>query len=207
MMKNKIKKEKAKILDKLSAFFSDFKKFITKGNVLDLAVGVVIGTAFTAIVNGLVQFIITPLITWCTGENSIADVSTVLRPADIDPETGEILKEALTIQWGAFLQAIINFLIIAFVVFVLVRTVLKIQKAIDIESKITELVQKKLDSNLPLTEFEEKWLTRKRKKDPKNAPRKKEPEVIEEEKVPQLSTTDKILTEILEILKKQPKPE
>ncbi len=202
-MKENEKKKTKKFKEKASGFFKDFKKFITRGNVLDLAVGVVIGSAFTAIVNGLVKFIITPLITLCTGENSIADVSTVLRPEVIDPETGEVVKEALTLQWGSFLQAVIDFIMIAFVVFIFVRIIMSVQKAMDFDGNMTETVQKKLDADIPLSEFEEKWLARKIKKDPEHAPGKKEPEQPAEPAVPELSSTDKLLTEILETLKKE----
>lgn len=120
----------AKIKDKIKAktekvtFFTDFKNFITKGNVLDMAVGVVVGTAFSAIVNGLVKNIITPVMTYFTSGVSINEWKYVLREAVAADEaagTAEVAEIAIT--YGIWLQAIIDFLIIALCVFVAVRII------------------------------------------------------------------------------------
>lgn len=103
------------------SFFSDFKKFITKGNVLDMAVGVVIATAFNAIVNGLVKYIITPFITYLTSGKSIEEWEFVLREAGTDAAGAEIAK--VSIQYGLWLQTIVDFLIIAFSIFLAVRVI------------------------------------------------------------------------------------
>ena len=89
-------------------FFEEFKKFIARGNVIDMAVGVVMGTAFTKIVNSLVTNIITPLISVITGKVNVADLAVTV-------------SEALVIPYGQFLQAIIDFLLIAFSVFCMVK--------------------------------------------------------------------------------------
>lgn len=120
-------------------FFQEFKKFITRGNVLDMAVGVIVGGAFTAIVNGLTNNILKPLINWILalilGNNGLESAVTVLSPAwvkdangaiVIDPETNQKvldLANSIYIDWGAFVSAIINFLLIAFVLFTIVRTI------------------------------------------------------------------------------------
>ena len=93
----------------MKKLFQDFKKFISKGNVFDLAIAVVIGTAFNAITNSLVKDIIMPLISLATGGVNVSEWKIVLVPAD---EINEIAETAIT--YGVFLQAIINFLIIAF---------------------------------------------------------------------------------------------
>ncbi len=99
-----------------SNFFQEFKKFISRGNVMDLAVGLIIGTAFTAIVKSLVNDIIMPIVGLAVGGVNFSDLKIVMRPA-----VGDVAELAFT--YGTFLQAIIDFLLIAFVVFILVRTV------------------------------------------------------------------------------------
>lgn len=101
-------------------FWKEFGEFIAKGNVLDLAVAVVIGGAFGAIVTSLTNDIIMPLVVWATGENSIADLSIELIPAMQG-------KEALTWNYGNFLQAVLNFFIIALTVFCFVKLVMKLK--------------------------------------------------------------------------------
>ena len=100
-------------------FWKEFKAFISKGNILDLAVAVVIGTAFNKIVSSLVNDIIMPLVTWALGANSLAGLSVVLRES-VDAN-GEIVQ--LTWNYGAFLQAIIDFLIIALTIFIVIKVV------------------------------------------------------------------------------------
>lgn len=121
-MKEKIKEKKAKIKKERVSFFSDFKKFITKGNVLDMAVAVVVATAFNAIVNGLVKQIITPLVTFFTSGVSINEWEYVLREEVLNAE-GAVEVSKISIQYGLWLQSILDFLIIAFTVFVLVRVI------------------------------------------------------------------------------------
>lgn len=89
--------------------WAEFKEFIMRGNVMDLAIGVVMGSAFTAIVNALVDAVIMPLITALTGNSTIDDLSVQIGSAQIG--------------YGLFLQAIIDFLIIAAVLFVLIKAV------------------------------------------------------------------------------------
>ncbi len=121
MKKNKEKKK--------SSFFKDFKAFITKGNILDLAVAVVIGGAFNAIITSLVNNVIMPLVGLFTGKASLAELDVWIRKPDyiLDPDTGlEVIVEgtgAGHIQYGLFLQAIVNFLIIALTIFIMVRVI------------------------------------------------------------------------------------
>ena len=125
MKKNKEKKK--------SSFWADFKAFITKGNILDLAVAVVIGGAFNAIITSLVNNIIMPLVGLLTGRASLADLDAWVKAPvyEKDPETGlEVIVDAGAghIQYGLFLQAIVNFLIIALTIFVVVRLIRKSQE-------------------------------------------------------------------------------
>ena len=97
-------------------FLDEFKKFISRGNVVDMAVGVIVGSAFTAIVNSLVKDVVTPFIGFITGGVDFTQMKYVITPA-----VGETPEVA--ILYGNFIQAIINFLIIAFVVFCMVKLI------------------------------------------------------------------------------------
>ncbi len=116
----------------MKKFFAEFKKFITRGNVVDMAVGVIVGSSFTAIVNGLSNNILKPLINWLLalifGADSLSEVYTVLQ-ATYD-ETGALdLAESIYIDWGAFINAVINFFLIAFVLFTLVKIINHVREA------------------------------------------------------------------------------
>ena len=130
MRKEKRKEQKEKLKKEKISFFTDFKKFITKGNVLDLAVAVVIGSAFNAIVTGLVKNIITPAMTYFTSGASIDEWEYVLRPETLD-EAGEVLEAEISIHYGLWIQAIIDFLIIAFCIFVAVRIIKKLERKLN----------------------------------------------------------------------------
>lgn len=101
-------------------FFKEFKEFINKGNVVDMAVGVVIATAFGNITKSLVADIIMPLVGLLTGGVSVSDLKYVLTPAVIDEAGVEIAAEN-AIRYGLFIQFIIDFLIIALAVFVFIK--------------------------------------------------------------------------------------
>ncbi len=111
----------------MKKFFTEFKKFITRGNVVDMAVGVIVGSAFTAIVNALSNNILKPIINWILalvfGADSLSEVFTFLKRVN-DPITGEaILTESIYIDWGAFINAVINFFLIALVLFTIVKLI------------------------------------------------------------------------------------
>ena len=101
----------------------DFRDFIARGNVVDLAVGVIIGGAFGAIVKSLVDQVIMPPIGFLTGGIDFSQLKLVLKPADAIAKTPEV-----AILYGAFLNTVITFLIIAFVIFLLVRAVSRLQR-------------------------------------------------------------------------------
>ena len=113
----------------IKKFFGEFKKFITRGNVLDMAVGVIVGGAFTAIINALSNNILKPLIDWLL--DSLSEIYTVLKPV-YDQTTGLLdLTQSIYIDWGAFINAIINFLLIAFVLFCIVKAINRLNDAKD----------------------------------------------------------------------------
>lgn len=108
----------------MKKFFQDFKAFINKGNVVDMAVGVVIATAFGAITKSLVADVIMPLISLATGNQSLADLRVTLVKPILD-EAGAVVTDGTYLNYGTFLQTIIDFLIIAFCVFVFIRVLNK----------------------------------------------------------------------------------
>ena len=134
-MRKKMEKGLKKMKQKGDGFFADFKKFITKGNVLDLAVAVVMATAFNAIVTGLVKYIITPLITYATSGVSINEWEWVIREASTNAAGVEIPK--ISVQYGLFLQAILDFLIIAFCIFLALRIIRNAERKLNAK-KIAE---------------------------------------------------------------------
>lgn len=107
-------------------FFAEFKEFISRGNVMDLAVGMIVGSAFTAIVNSLVNHIVMPIIGTIIGGINFDNLKIVITPAD---EAAGIAEAAIC--YGSFIQAIVNFLIIAFVIFVVVRSMNKFRAKLE----------------------------------------------------------------------------
>lgn len=111
----------------MKKFFADFKTFISRGNIVDMAVGVIIGSAFSAIVTALTNKIIMPLINLLLsigGENGLEKAYTFLKKVyDVNGELN--LTKSIYVDWGAFITAIINFFIIAFVLFLILKAVMK----------------------------------------------------------------------------------
>ncbi len=114
----------------MKGFLNEFKKFIMRGNVIDLAVGVIIGGAFQAIVNSLVNDIVSPVISLATKGINFADKFIVLSTDDVAFATVEAAKEAgyATLNYGSFITAVINFLIMATVIFLLVKGINKVSE-------------------------------------------------------------------------------
>ena len=121
----------------MKKFFGEFKKFITRGNVVDMAVGVIIGSSFTAIVNGLSNFVLKPFINWILalilGKESLSEMLTFLlkveKAEDVLDANGNVvgvamvpdLEQSIYIDWGSLINAIINFFLIAIVLFIIVK--------------------------------------------------------------------------------------
>lgn len=115
-------------------FFNDFKAFLSKGNVIDLALGVVIGGAFGKIITSLVNDIIMPLVSTITGSVSFTDLKWVIKPAD---ELNGITE--LSIRYGNFIQALVDFLIIGFFIFLTLRFIMKSHDSLkSLESNISK---------------------------------------------------------------------
>lgn len=128
---------------KKSSFFKDFRDFISRGNVVDMAVGVVIGGSFGKIVTGLVNYIINPFIGIFMKQGSLDTIKTVISEPEFDPAGLEIIPE-VAILWGTWIQTVIDFLITAFCIFVVVRVItaarnkLEAKKIAEAEAKAAE---------------------------------------------------------------------
>lgn len=110
----------------MKKFIKEFKTFITRGNVVDMAVGVIVGSSFTAIVNGMSNFILKPIINFFLalifGKDSLTEVYTFLQKTLLEDGTVD-LANSIYIDWGAFINAVLNFFIVAFVLFTIVKIV------------------------------------------------------------------------------------
>ncbi len=168
----------------MKKFFKEFKEFITRGNVLDMAVGIIIGGAFTAIITALVNNILTPLINWIPGADGTGALQLVLRDAVLDAE-GNVVTQALIIDFGAVISAIITFLITAFVLFLIVKTVNSVRAR---GEKLKEEHKKKKEAK------EEEVI--------EEAVQEAAQPAVEEVKV-SMSATDELLAEIRDLLKAQ----
>ena len=133
----------------MKKFWSEFKAFIAKGNVVDLAVAVIIGGAFNKIVSSLVNDVIMPLVSLAVGGADVTDWKWIIKPAEYDAN-GNVLVAESALKYGVFIQTIIDFLIIALTVFLIVK-LFKASKA-----KLNELGQTVVN--------ETKKLKKKRKK-------------------------------------------
>lgn len=111
----------------MKKFFGEFKEFIAKGNVIDLAVGVIIGGAFQAIVKNLVENMITPVVSLATGKISFTDMFIALDGKEYATLADAQEVGAATLNYGLFIQAVIDFLITAVVIFLLVKGINKIR--------------------------------------------------------------------------------
>lgn len=110
----------------MKKFFSEFKEFAMRGNVVDMAVGVIIGAAFGKIVSSLVNDIIMPLIGVVTGGMNFTDYKLVVQKAVMDGQ--EIIKPEVTMNWGTWVQTVVDFLIVAFCIFVMIKFINNLRK-------------------------------------------------------------------------------
>lgn len=191
----------------MKKFFGEFKTFITRGNVIDLAVGVIIGGAFTAIVNGVSNFVLKPLINWVIclimGGKGFEDAITPLQMSyTVDEAGNEIvdLANSIYIDWGSLITAIINFILTALVLFIIVRAInrLKEEKANDILTKEDKKELKKLGIKKSDTAAVQKYIADKVKAQ-EEAKAKEEAEAAEAARLERLEnpTTEDLLKEIL----------
>lgn len=110
----------------MANFIKEFKDFAMKGNVIDMAVGVVIGAAFGKIVSSLVDDIIMPLVGVATGGINFTDYKWVIQSAVMDGQA--IIKPEVTLNWGSWVQTVVDFLIVAFCIFVAIKFMNNLRK-------------------------------------------------------------------------------
>ncbi|MBP3631039.1 MAG: large conductance mechanosensitive channel protein MscL [Clostridia bacterium] len=195
----------------MKKFFKEFKAFISKGNVFDMAVGLIIATAFNKIVSSLVNDILMPVITWATGASSLAELSVVLRET-VDAD-GTVTQ--LTWKYGNFLQTVLDFLIIAISVFIMVKIVnsstakfKELEKLVASELKAERKDDRKLVKKLAKEQkrpYKEVWVEfeeeRKRQLEEKAKLEAEEKAKIEAEEKLKNPTEQELLKQILETLK------
>ena len=116
----------------MKKFLDEFKEFAMKGNVLDMAVGVIVGTSFSSIVNSLVNDIFMPLIATLTGEVQFTELKLVLKGLD---------DTAITINYGNFIQNVVNFIIIAFCLFMVVKSINRVKERIEHKKEEEEAIE------------------------------------------------------------------
>ncbi len=208
-MKEKTKEKKRGF----KKFFDEFGKFIMRGNVLDLAVGVIVGGAFTAIVNALSDHILKPIINFLLalilGEDSLENIYTYLKKSYTAEGTVE-LASSIYIDWGAFINAIINFLLIAFVLFCIVKTINKVAEAHDKmwddadlprKKKIYEYRRSGLTKKQAIAKYKEELKLLAEKKAAQEAAAKKAAEEAAAEAERKATENTRLLEQIVELLK------
>lgn len=143
----------------MKKFFQDFKKFISKGNIIDMAVGVIVGNAFSAIVTALTNKIIMPFINYLLalgGADGLASAFTFLKKVTLADGTVD-LANSIYIDWGAFITAILNFFIIAFTLFVILKVAMKSRQLFE---QATDKMKEEFDKNT-LTQEDRKELKKR----------------------------------------------
>lgn len=188
-------------------FFSEFKKFISRGNILDLAVAVIIGGAFTAIITALTSKILTPCINGiiyaCTGGKDVTSIYTFL--VKIYDVNGAIdLSKSIYIDWGAFVSAIINFFLIAFILFLIVKG---INKSNELLTKTTDKIQKTIPNHEEKKMLKKEGINLKDKVAVKqwleNKHRIENEKLQQEKAIAEANKPENILKEIRDLLKSQ----
>lgn len=188
----------------MKKFFADFKKFISRGNIVDMAIGVIVGSAFSTIVKSFTDKVIMPLINLILslgGDNGLESAYTFLKRGYTDGALD--LSKSIYIDWGAFITAIINFLIIALTLFVIMKVAMK-------SSEMIKAAQAKVSENKPTVEekkvLAERGVDKKDKKAYKKALieyRKEQLELKAQEEAnkPKVETDTELLKEIRDLLK------
>ena len=125
----------------MKKMFNEFKAFIARGNVMDMAVGVIVASAFGKITTSLVNDVFMPFISWLFGTRDMTALNLVVRPEVVN-EAGEVTQAAITIGFGTFVATIIDFLLVALVVFMVVKAMnaakAKMEKKAEEEAAVAE---------------------------------------------------------------------
>ena len=193
----------------MKKFFEEFKKFIARGNVMDMAVGTIIGSAFTAIVTALSSGILKPIINMviyyaCGGDSDALDkmYTILVRRETVDEAGNKVLDltNSIYIDWGAFISAIINFLLVALVLFLIIRAFNNVKEASQGINNTLIRAKQKQNKGLKLTKKEQNALNEETLRLEAEKKAKEEAEAKALEEANKLSTTDQLLSEIKELL-------
>ena len=131
----------------MKKFAAEFKQFIMRGNVMDMAVGVIVATAFGKITTSLVNDLFMPFISWLFGTRDMSALNLIARPEVV--ENGEVVQEAIVIGFGNFVAVVIDFLLMALVVFIILKL---FNKARSLTEKKAEPEEKPEEESKPTTE-------------------------------------------------------
>lgn len=104
----------------MKKLIEEFKTFIMRGNVLDMAVGVIVATAFGKITTSLINDVIMPFVSWVCGTRDMTALNVLVRAEEVN-EAGEVVREAITLGFGNFIATVIDFLLVSLVVFIIVK--------------------------------------------------------------------------------------
>ncbi|MBE6132139.1 MAG: large conductance mechanosensitive channel protein MscL [Erysipelotrichaceae bacterium] len=201
----------------MKKFFGEFKKFITRGNIVDMSVGVIVGGAFTGIVNALSNNILKPVINFflalILGKDSLSGIFTYLKKVEttqtVDGVTTTVvdLEQSIYIDWGAFINAIINFLIIAFVLFSIVKALNKLSESQKRLQDRKNIIAYKQDKGIKLSKKDLAFLKdlEEKEQQAKEAALKAEEEarIKAEEEAKKLTKSEALLVEIRDLLAKK----
>ena len=194
----------------MKKFFAEFKKFISRGNVMDMAVGTIVGAAFTAIVtalsNGILKPIINTIIYYLCGGNADAlnKMYTPLVKVWVLDEAGNAtnvldMTKSIYIDWGAFISAIINFLLVAIVLFCIVKAFNKVKDANEAMSNKVKRIEFKVEKGIKLRKKEQEFYDAYKAQKEEEAKKARE----EASKPAPLSVSEELLTEIRDLLRNQ----
>ncbi len=136
---------------KAKGFFKEFKEFISRGNVLDMAIGVIIATAFGKITTSLVNDVFMPFIGWLIGDIDLTQLNITLSEAVVN-SAGEVETPAVVIGIGTFISAIIDFIIVAFVIFLVVKLFNKAKEKAEAKKKAEEMAEEQQSAPEPSEE-------------------------------------------------------
>lgn len=135
----------------MAKLLKEFKEFAMRGNVVDMAVGVVIGAAFGKIVTSLVNDVIMPLVGVATGGMNFTDFKFVLKEAVMDG--AEVITPEVTLNWGTWVQTIVDFLIVAFCIFIMVKFINNLRRSKKAEEAAAPAVAEPTKEEVLLTEI------------------------------------------------------
>ena len=173
---------------KMKKLFAEFKKFINKGNALSLAIGVILGASFTSIVTTINTKIISPLIGLLLGDADLSNSLITVLKSTVNEETGELVITN-AIYWGALIQAVIDFLLTALILFFIFKIANKVSDTVKKIQDIENIVAYKMERKIKLTK-KEKAIAEKMAKAKEDAARKAEEE---KNKIPEPTFEEKQL--------------